>query len=256
MDLFASDLHLSSATPALNAAFVTLLEGRAHDAARVFLLGDLFEVWAGDEDVDRPEFRAIIAALRGLTDAGIDLHVLPGNRDFLLGAGFRDATGARLHGDWLLCDLAGTPALLMHGDRLCTDDQPYQQFRRMVRSTDWQRAFLARPLAERHAIAEDLRRRSQQATAGKGEYLLDANDDAIASVLRHHDVALLIHGHTHRPARHRHTVDGRDLTRWVLADWRDRPCWVEADGDGLHAFTTDDNGAVSPDRRYEQLRIT
>ncbi|MBP9118957.1 MAG: UDP-2,3-diacylglucosamine diphosphatase, partial [Methyloversatilis sp.] len=120
MDLFASDLHLSSATPDLNAAFIALLDGRARNARRVFLLGDVFEVWAGDEDTDLPEYRPVIAALRALTTAGIELHVLPGNRDFLLGPGFAAATGAQLHGDWLICDVAGTQALLMHGDTLCT----------------------------------------------------------------------------------------------------------------------------------------
>lgn len=250
MDLFASDLHLSSATPGLNAACIALLDGRARDARRVFLLGDIFEVWAGDEDADLPEYRPVIAALRALTAAGIELHVLPGNRDFLLGPGFAAATGAQLHGDWLICDLAGTPALLMHGDTLCTDDLPYQQFRRMVRAPQWQTAFLARPLAERHAIADDLRRKSQQATAGKAMDILDVNNEAIASVLRHHDLPLLIHGHTHRPARHVHEVDGARRTRWVIADWHDRACWLEAGKHGVRAFTTDERGAAMPDPRY------
>ena len=250
MDLFVSDLHLSSATPELNAAFVHLLEGRARDARRLFLLGDIFEAWVGDEDVDLPEHRPVIAALRALSDAGTAIHVLPGNRDFLLGAGFVAATGATLHGDWLLCDVAGQHALLMHGDTLCTDDLPYQQFRHMVRSPQWQAAFLERPLAERHAIAADLRKRSQQATAGKTEELLDANDETIATVLRHHARALLIHGHTHRPARHTHEVDAITCTRWVIADWRDRACWLEADDTGLHAFTTNDAGAPVTDSRY------
>lgn len=250
MDLFASDLHLSSATPGLNAAFIALLDGRARDARRVFLLGDIFEIWAGDEDADLPEYRPVIAALRGLTASGIELHVLPGNRDFLLGSGFSAATGAQLHGDWLIGDIAGTRALLMHGDTLCTDDLPYQQFRRMVRTPQWQTAFLARPLAERHAIADDLRTKSQQATAGKAMDILDANDDAIASVLRHHDLPLLIHGHTHRPARHAHDVDGTHCTRWVIADWRDRACWLEADEREVRAFTTDKRGTAVPDPRY------
>lgn len=250
MDLFASDLHLSSATPALNSTFVALLDGRARAAGRVFLLGDLFEAWAGDEDIDRPEYRPVVAALRALADTGIEVHVLPGNRDFLLGPAFAAATGARLHGDWLRCDIAGQPALLMHGDTLCIDDLPYQQFRRMVRAPQWQAAFLARPLAERHAIADDLRQRSRQATAGKDEYLLDANPEAIAATFRQHGLSLLIHGHTHRPARHVHEVDNAACTRWVLADWRDRACWVEADDSGLHAFTTDDDGNCIADPRY------
>ncbi|MGC4402996.1 UDP-2,3-diacylglucosamine diphosphatase [Methyloversatilis sp. MC4-4] len=250
MDLLCSDLHLSAATPALNAAFVALLEGRARDAQRVFLLGDLFEAWAGDEDVDDPTVRPVIHALRALHERGIELHVLPGNRDFLLGAGFTAATGARIHGDWLIADIGGEPTLLLHGDTLCTDDLPYMQFRAMVRNPQWQTAFLARPLAERHAIAEDMRRRSKEATAGKGEYLMDANADAIASMFRHHDVARMIHGHTHRPARHQHEVDGSPCVRHVLADWRDRACWFEADDSGLRAFTTDDAGAPLPDARY------
>jgi UDP-2,3-diacylglucosamine hydrolase len=250
MDLFASDLHLSSATPGLNAAFVALLDGRARDASRVFLLGDIFEVWVGDEDAGLPEYRPVIAALRALTDAGVELHVLPGNRDFLLGEGFVAATGAALHGDWLLCEVAGREALLLHGDTLCTDDLPYQQFRRMVRSPDWQAAFLARPLAERHAIAADLRRRSREATAGKTEELLDANDDAIGAMFRHHDLTLMIHGHTHRPARHTHDVDDAVCTRWVIADWRDRACWLEGDDREMRACTSGAGGQSVPDTRY------
>ncbi len=250
MDLFASDLHLSSATPDLNAAFLHLLEGRARDARRLFLLGDIFEVWVGDEDADLPEHRPIIAALRALSNAGTDIHVLPGNRDFLLGAGFTAATGATLHGDWLLCDTAGRQALLMHGDTLCTDDLPYQQFRRMVRNADWQAAFAARPLSERHAIAADLRRRSQQAVAGKTEELMDANGEAIAAVLRHHECTLLIHGHTHRPAHHTLEVDAVACDRWVIADWRDRACWLEADDHDLRAFTTAGDGRIVPDARH------
>lgn len=250
MDLLCSDLHLSAATPALNTAFVALLEGRARQARRVFLLGDLFEAWAGDEDVADPAVRPVIAALRSLHDAGIEVHVLPGNRDFLMGAGFTEATGARIHGDWLIADIGGRDTLLLHGDTLCTDDLPYQQFRAMVRNPQWQAAFLAKPLAERHAIAEDMRRRSKEATAGKGEYLMDANADAIASMFRHHDVDTLIHGHTHRPAQHRHTVDSAPCIRHVLADWRDRACWFEAEDGALRAFTTDDAGEPVADPRY------
>lgn len=250
MDLLCSDLHLSAATPALNAAFVALLEGRARDAQRVFLLGDLFEAWAGDEDVDDPAVRPVIRALRALHERGIELHVLPGNRDFLLGAGFTAATGARIHGDWLIADIGGEPTLLLHGDTLCTDDLPYQQFRRMVRHADWQAAFLARPLAERHAIAADLRQRSQQAVAGKTEQLMDANGEAIAAVMRHHECTLLIHGHTHRPAHHALEVDAVACDRWVIADWRDRACWLEADDHDLRAFTIADDGRIVPDARH------
>lgn len=242
MDLLCSDLHLSAATPALNAAFVALLEGRARDAQRVFLLGDLFEAWAGDEDVDDPAVRPVIRALRALHERGIELHVLPGNRDFLLGAGFTAATGARIHGDWLIADIGDEPTLLLHGDTLCTDDLPYMQFRAMVRNPQWQTAFLAKPLAERHAIAEDMRRRSKEATAGKGEYLMDANADAIASMFRHHDVARMIHGHTHRPARHLHEVDGGACVRHVLADWRGTARWLAFDGE---RFTTGDASATA-----------
>jgi UDP-2,3-diacylglucosamine hydrolase len=250
MDLLCSDLHLSAATPALNAAFVALLEGRARDAQRVFLLGDLFEAWAGDEDVDDPAVRPVIQALHALHMRGVELHVLPGNRDFLLGKGFSATTGARIHGDWLIADIGGEPTLLLHGDTLCTDDLPYMQFRQMVRNPQWQAAFLAKPLAERHAIADDMRRRSKEATAGKGEYLMDANDDAIASLFRNHAVDRMIHGHTHRPALHRYEVDGSVCERYVLADWHDRACWFEADDGGVRACTTDDAGTPVTDTRY------
>lgn len=243
-------MHLSAATPALNDACVALLQGRAREARRVFLLGDLFEAWTGDEDVDDPACRPVVAALQALSQRGIEIHVLPGNRDFLLGRGFAAATGATVHGDWLIADIGDAPTLLLHGDTLCTDDLPYMQFRAMVRNPQWQAAFLARPLAERHAIAEDMRRRSKEATAGKGEYLMDANGDAIASMFRHHDVERMIHGHTHRPALHHHEVNGQDCRRWVLADWRDRACWFEAASGTIRALTTDDAGASIDDPRY------
>jgi UDP-2,3-diacylglucosamine hydrolase len=251
MDLLASDLHLSAATPALNAAFLALLEGRARHARRIFLLGDLFELWAGDEDAARPEYRPVIRALRDLVDGGRELHVLPGNRDFLMGRGFAETTGAVLHGDTLVTDIAGRRTLLLHGDTLCTDDTAYQQFRTLVRNPAWQAAFLAKPLAERHAIAEGMRARSREATAGKDEYILDAHPEAIAEAFRTHQVTRMIHGHTHRPARHTCTDGAPDATRtrWVLADWRDRACWLEADDEALHAFTTDDRGICLVDGR-------
>lgn len=248
--LFASDVHLGDHDPATAEVFLAQLRRYATGASHVFLLGDLFEAWAGDEDVDDPAVRRVVQALHALHARGVELHVLPGNRDFLLGTGFTAATGARIHGDWLIADIGGEPTLLLHGDTLCTDDLPYMQFRQMVRNPQWQAAFLAKPLAGRHAIAEDMRRRSREATAGKGEYLMDANAEAIASMFRHHDVARMIHGHTHRPARHLHEVDGHPCVRYVLADWRDRACWFEADDSGLHAFTTDDAGAPLPDTRY------
>jgi len=222
--LFVSDLHLSAQTPELNALFLEFLGGRARAAEALYILGDLFEYWVGDDDLDNPNHATIISALRETTDAGLAVNVMRGNRDFLLGEGFAAATGARLLPDpWVL----STPEwqfVLAHGDALCTDDAEYQAFRAQSRSPEWQAAFLQKPLAERHAIARALRERSEAGKAdkaGRADYLMDVNPGETEDFLRTHGYATFIHGHTHRPATHDHIVDGIHVERWVLADWHD-----------------------------------
>ena len=215
--LFISDLHLAADAPALTALFVEFLRRRAAGAAGLYILGDLFDAWIGDDDPSQPE---VEAALAELTRAGTDCRLLHGNRDFLLGRRFARRTGCTLLRDPARVVLNGEPVLLMHGDLLCTDDVPYQRFRRKVRNPLVQWLFLRQPLAKRRQVAADYRRKSAAAMADKPAEIMDVNAATVVDTLRRHRVRRLIHGHTHRPADHRLVVDGEDAERHVLADWR------------------------------------
>jgi UDP-2,3-diacylglucosamine hydrolase len=219
--LFASDLHLCPARPGTVHLFKRFLEGPARQAEALYLLGDLFEYWAGDDDLADPFNARICAAIAKVGACGTAVHFLPGNRDFLVSEGFLAATGARLLPDEIIVDIAGTPTLLMHGDTLCTDDAEYQRFRAMVRGERWRREFLALPLAERRARIEDLRTKSEREKQVKSYEIMDVAAAAVNAAFRCHEVARLIHGHTHRPARHVLDVGGRACERWVLPDWRE-----------------------------------
>ena len=223
--LFASDLHLCEATPRIADAFVGLLEGPAREAEALYLLGDVFEYWAGDDDRDTPFHARIVGALRDLTAHGVEVGFLPGNRDFLIGEAFSRATGVRLLPDPFVLSLPAWQFVLTHGDAFCTDDLPYQQFRAMVRNPAWQQQFLALPLAVRKQQIEAIRQKSEagkKEKAGTGsDYLMDVNAGTVEDFLHDHGYATLIHGHTHRPATHDHVVDGIHCERWVLADWRE-----------------------------------
>lgn len=219
MILFASDLHLSPRSPGATRLFLQFLAGPARDADGLYILGDLFEAWVGDDDVGDPFNAGIVAALRDAADAGVTIGVLHGNRDFLLGDGFAAAAGAALLPDPHVLSTPEWQFVLTHGDALCTDDTDYQGFRAQVRSPEWQAAFLARPLAERRAIAAQMRAQSQSAKGDKAAAIMDVNPGATDDFLRHHGYATCIQGHTHRPGRHDHIVDGIHVERWVLADW-------------------------------------
>lgn len=234
--LFVSDLHLCPTRPEISQAFFDFLSGPAQACDALYLLGDLFEYWAGDDDADEPLNRQVAHALARLADAGSPVFFMAGNRDFLLGERFAARSRLTLLADPTLVDLYGTPTLLMHGDTLCTDDTAYQQFRATVREPAWIAAFLARPLAERKATIEALRRRSEAEKQDKPMEIMDANDDAIARVLRAHGYPRLIHGHTHRPARHEHLVDGHRCERWVLADWYARGSYLACDSAGCRSI--------------------
>jgi UDP-2,3-diacylglucosamine hydrolase len=223
--LFISDLHLTAGDAETTRRFVEFMEGPARAARELYILGDLFEAWIGDDD-DDPRLEPIVAALRKLTDSGVACALMHGNRDFLLGEAFCRASGAQLLADPTIID--GT--LLMHGDTLCTDDHDYQAWRRTARSTEWQRRFLATPLAERRATVQGLRDKSKEVIQAKPAEIMDVNDDAVREALRRHDVARLIHGHTHRPGKHALEVDGRRCERWVLPDWYGRGGYVELAG--------------------------
>jgi len=213
--LFISDLHLSEDRPQANEQFFRFLEEDAAGADALYVLGDLFEYWIGDEDLETP-FNAVIAAfLRRLADQGTRVHVMHGNRDFLIGERFCAASSATLLSDPSIAD----GVLLMHGDTLCTDDHDYQAWRRTARSAHWQREFLAKPLAERRAAVRGLREKSKEVIQAKTADIMDVNDAAVREAFRRHGVTRLIHGHTHRVGAHRLEVEGRRCERWVLPDW-------------------------------------
>jgi len=199
------------------------------------VLGDLFDAWIGDDQLREPLAERVSVALRGITDAGVPVGVMAGNRDFLLGERFADAAGAMLLPEQIVIDLAGTPTLLLHGDELCTGDVGYQRLRAVVRNPKYLRHFLALPYAMRRGIAVWLRRRSGTATAAKPESILDVEHRAVEAAFRASNVTRIIHGHTHRPAHHHLIVDGSDCERWVLADWYDHGSYLEYDADGGRA---------------------
>jgi len=216
--LFISDLHLAPEQPATLALFLDFLRQRARRAETLYILGDLFDAWIGDDD-DTPPYPAIRQALRYLTAGGTHCAFLPGNRDFLIGRDFSRDTGVRLLRDPTLIELNGTPTLLMHGDLLCTDDKAYQRFRRTIRNPLARRLFLWKSLARRRAMAAEYRRQSVQATAAKPLAIMDVNQGAVEETMSHHGARWLIHGHTHRPADHLFERAGETLVRRVLAPW-------------------------------------
>jgi len=221
--LFVSDMHLSDAHPRTARDVLRTLNEYARDAAFVFLLGDLFDAWVGDDALGSPEVETCVRefadTLRGLAAGGTAVCVMRGNRDFLMGAGFAAAVGARLLPDPCVVDLHGTRVVLAHGDALCTDDTDYQAFRLLARSPDWQARFLSRPLADRLASARAMREESEHRKSAKPAELMDVNEPAVANLLRESAAQVLIHGHTHRPAFHRGLLDAAPTQRWVLPDW-------------------------------------
>lgn len=218
--LFISDLHLDAGQPDTVRRFLEFIDREALGARALYILGDLFEAWVGDDD-DDPRLESIVAALARVTAAGVPCAVMHGNRDFLIGPHFCEATGCRLLGDYERIDLYGEPVLLTHGDLLCTDDTRYMTLRATLRDPNWQRDFLAKPLAERRRIANDLRELSATEIAAKSYDIMDVNQRAVEQTMRDFDVALLLHGHTHRPAVHRFTLDGAPAARIVLGAWHD-----------------------------------
>lgn len=221
MILFISDLHLSPRSPGATRLFLQFLAGRARQAETLFILGDFFEAWIGDDDCDDPFNAEIINALRKATDSGLEINLQHGNRDFLLGEGFAAATGVRLLSDPYVLSTAEWQFVLSHGDALCLDDTAYMAFRNQVRNPEWQAALLAKPLAERRVIAAHMREASEASQRGKDTPYTDLQPAATDDFLREHGYATFIHGHTHQPAKHDHLVDGIHVERWVLADWHE-----------------------------------
>jgi UDP-2,3-diacylglucosamine hydrolase len=231
--LFVSDLHLTPAMPKTATAFFRFLDEAAACTQHLYLLGDIFEYWAGDDDIDDPFNRSVVDALRTLSNHGVALYWIAGNRDFLAGDVFAQATGATRLTDPHVADIAGHPVLLLHGDAQCVDDQDYMAFRKQVREPGWQRAFLGKPLAERKAIIHSMREGSRDAQREKSMMIMDVNLSEIERLYAQHQVRTMIHGHTHRPALH----DSAGGSRYVLPDWdcdtgAPRGGWIAADHSG------------------------
>lgn len=231
--LFVSDLHLSAQMPKTAAAFFRFLDEEAAKVRRLYLLGDIFEYWAGDDDLDDPFNRKVVDALRALSHKGVALYWVAGNRDFLVGDAFAKATGMTLLPDPNVAVIGGQRVLLLHGDAQCTDDKDYMEFRSQVRNPAWQTAFLAKPLVERKMIIEGMREGSRDAQREKSMAIMDVNQSAIAKLFDAHQVDIMIHGHTHRPASHREA----HRVRHVLSDWDCegdvvRGGWIAADSTG------------------------
>jgi UDP-2,3-diacylglucosamine hydrolase len=220
--LFISDLHLDPARPGVTRALADFLQQHS-DCESLYILGDLFEAWVGDDD-DASLAVQVRGLLRDFSAAGPALYIMRGNRDFLLGEAFCGTVGAQLLDDPTPIDLHGVPTLLMHGDSLCTADSDYQDFRTTVTDPVWQTRVLARSLDQRRGLAAELRAMSGEANSNKAADIMDVTRDEVEKVMRAHGVRQLIHGHTHRPTRHEE-VSG---VRWVLGDWDTQGWAIEA----------------------------
>ena len=219
--LFISDLHIEASRPDITARFVEFAGAELGQATALYILGDLFETWIGDEEPD-PDQRRVMEALKTWTDSGVPCFVMHGNRDFLIGRRFCEATGAELLPDPVVVTLYGTPVLVMHGDALCTDDRSYQRLRATVRDAGWQQKFLSLNVRQRRTIAQAARAGSRAHMAGLEYSIVDVNPASVEIALRQAGTGVLLHGHTHRPAVHTICVDGRECTRIVLGDWYDQ----------------------------------
>lgn len=234
--LFVSDLHLCGERPHIIRQFFSFIAGPARHAEALYILGDLFEYWIGDDDVEEPLGAAVAAALKTLSTGGVAVRLMHGNRDLLIGRDFAMRCGAALIPDPTLLDLYGTRTLIMHGDTLCTGDIDYQTFRTYAHDPGNQSKFLAQPLAERRKQMLDMRSRSERHKQENTLEIMDVSDAAVEQVLREQGYPRLIHGHTHRPARHVHDVDGHACERWVLTDWYDRGGYLRCGREGCQAF--------------------
>lgn len=236
--LFVSDLHLDASRPAQMQEFEHFLKNEAHQAQALYILGDLFEFWIGDDD-PAEGLDEVIDALRERTARGTVVKFLHGNRDFLVGADFARRTGIEILPARQVVDLHGIPTLIEHGDLLCTDDVPYQRYRRRIRHPVTMALLGSLPRSWRLRMGQRLRQISAQAIAGKSPDIMDVNEETVRQVMRSEGVYTMVHGHTHRPAVHRFKVDEVDAVRAVLGDWYEQGSWLAADADGLHPQSAD-----------------
>lgn len=244
--LFVSDLHLEAGRPDIAAQFQEFLRGEARSADALYILGDLFESWVGDDDPNE-HYAKVKSELRALTDSGVPTYFMHGNRDFMIGKRFARETGITLLDDPCVRDIHGQQVLLSHGDAYCTDDHQYQTVRKMTRDPKWQMMMLQKPLAERLAFAAQARTASLQRGGELNEEITDVNQDAIRTVMQQHDTQLMLHGHTHRPAVHEFAIDGVPVRRIVLGDWYDQGSvvrWTDS-GPELAAMARDADQAAA-----------
>jgi UDP-2,3-diacylglucosamine hydrolase len=230
--LFISDLHLNDSCPHITRAFFHFLRTRAIHAEALYILGDFFDVWVGDDD-DAALAQEVASELNQLNQQGVAIYFMHGNRDFLLGESYATKAGMTLINEDVVIDLYGTPTLLTHGDSLCTGDAQYQQFRTMVRNAAWQQEFLSQSLATRRAIAAQLRETSQSMNSMKKEDIMDVAQDEVIAQMQQANVTRLVHGHTHRPARHILQINDQECERIVLGDWHDHGWCLNATSSGL-----------------------
>jgi UDP-2,3-diacylglucosamine hydrolase len=234
--LFISDLHLCDSRPHITKAFIDFLETTAAHAEALYILGDLFEYWAGDDSIKTGTVKPVIDVLKKLSRLGVKVFLMHGNRDFLIAENFANSTGVTILPDPSLVTLYGKSVLLSHGDVLCTDDVAYQKFRLEVRSPAWKAQFLNQPLANRIAYIEQLRAKSEQEKSAKPMQIMDVNKMAVNDLLREYKYPpLFIHGHTHRPNRHIHKLDGNVCERWVLGDWYEQGSYLKLNANGCHS---------------------
>lgn len=229
--LFISDLHLSGERENITKLFLDFLDQRASNADALYILGDLFEVWLGDDFI-KPDYEQSIHKLKQLSDKGIPLFFIPGNRDFLITNKFSEISGLTVLHEPAIIDLYGMPTLLMHGDTLCTDDIEYQKFRTMVRDPDFIADFLSKTTEERLAIAAKYREISKSETASKAMDIMDVNQQAVETVMQEHNITQLIHGHTHRPAIHDFNLNNKAMKRIVLGDWYEQGSVLKCNDSG------------------------
>ncbi|HXS72484.1 MAG TPA: UDP-2,3-diacylglucosamine diphosphatase [Rhodanobacteraceae bacterium] len=227
--IFISDLHLDAERPHIVELFEQFVRGEARQADALYILGDLFEAYIGDDD-DAPLPARVAGALKALSESGVPVHFIAGNRDFLLGEDYASRAGMTLLDDGTVVDLHGTPTLLLHGDTLCTDDPAYQTFRAQVRDPVWQRMFLSQSLGARRAFAAKARDASRTHTSRADLAIMDVNQTAVERALLKAGVKRMIHGHTHRPAIHHFKLNGADAQRIVLGDWYSQGSLLQLDG--------------------------
>ncbi len=229
--LFISDLHLEAGRPEIGEQFLAFLEGEAREADTLYILGDLFEFWVGDDDPNE-HYAAMKSAMRALVDSGVPVFFMHGNRDFMIGVDFAHETGVQILPDPHPVELHGTSVLLSHGDAMCTDDVEYQQIRAMTRNPEWQAMMLTKSLAERLAFAAHARTESQSKNESSNGEIVDVNQDEVVKMIAEHGVEVLLHGHTHRPAVHDVDLGDRKAKRIVLGDWYEQGSVLRWDENG------------------------